>query len=136
MAILENIRKRTTILILIIGLALFAFVISGVFVNGDIAGSGGKVGSAVAEVNGTEISVDAFRNKIEAASRNSGGRSSMQLINDVYDDEVKRAILDEQFDNLGIGIEQDQIIDFLKTSGYSQNPSFQNADGVFRSFDL
>jgi peptidyl-prolyl cis-trans isomerase D len=51
MAILENIRKRTTILILIIGLALFAFVISGVFVNGDIAG-GGKVGSAVAEVNG------------------------------------------------------------------------------------
>ncbi len=130
MAILENIRKRTTILILIIGLALFAFVISGVFVNGDIAG-GGKVGSSVAEVNGKEISVDAFRNKIEAASRNSGGRSSMQLINDVYDDEVKRAILDEQFDNLGIGIEQDQIIDFLKTSGYSQNPNFQNVDGVF-----
>jgi len=130
MAILENIRKRTTILILIIGLALFAFVISGVFVNGDIAGSG-KVGSSVAEVNGKEISIDAFRNKIDAASNNAGGRSSMQLINDVYDEEVKRAILDEQFDNLGIGIEQDQIIDFLKTSGYSQNPSFQNADGVF-----
>lgn len=130
MAILENIRKRTTILILIIGLALFAFVISGVFVNGDIAGSG-KVGSAVAEVNGNEISVDVFRNKMEAASRNGGGRSSMQLINDVYEEEVKRSILDEQFDNLGIGIEQDQIIDFLKTSGYSQNPSFQNEDGVF-----
>lgn len=130
MAILENIRKRTTILILIIGLALFAFVISGVFVNGDIAGNG-KVGSAVAEVNGNEISVDAFRNKMEAASRNGGGRSSMQLINDVYEEEVKRSILDEQFDDLGIGVEQDQIIDFLKTSGYSQNPSFQNEDGVF-----
>jgi len=130
MAILENIRKRTTILILIIGLALFAFVISGVFVNGDIAG-GGKVGSAVAEVNGNEISVDAFRNKMEAASRNGAGRSSMQLINDVYDAEVKRAILDEQFDNLGIGVEQDQIIDFLKTTRYSQDPSFQNEDGVF-----
>jgi peptidyl-prolyl cis-trans isomerase D len=130
MAILENIRKRTTILILIIGLALFAFVISGVFVNGDIAGSG-KVGSAVAEVNGNEISVDAFRSKMEAASRNGGGRSSMQLINDVYEEEVKRSILDEQFEDLGIGVEQDQIIDFLKTSGYSQNPSFQNEDGVF-----
>jgi len=131
MAILENIRKRTTILILIIGLALFAFVISGVFVNGDIAGSG-KVGSAVAEVNGKEISVDAFRNKIDVASNNNaGGRTSMQLINDVYDEEVKRTILDEQFDNLGIGVEQDQIIDFLKTSGYSQNPNFQNEDGVF-----
>lgn len=130
MAILENIRKRTTVLILIIGLALFAFVLSGVFVSGDITGNG-KVGSAVAEVNGNEISVDAFRNKMEAASRNGAGRSSMQLINDVYEEEVKRAILDEQFDDLGIGVEQDQIIDFLKTTRYSQDPSFQNEDGLF-----
>ncbi len=130
MAILENIRKRTTILILIIGLALFAFVISGVFVNGDIAGEG-KVGSAVAEINGKEISIDAFRKNIEAASRNGSGQSSMQLINSVFDQEVKRTILNEQFDKLGIEVGQDQIIDFLKTSGYSQNPSFQNEDGIF-----
>ena len=38
MAILENIRKRTTVLILIIGMALFAFVISGVFTGNDFAG--------------------------------------------------------------------------------------------------
>jgi len=53
MAILENIRKRTTILILIIGLALFAFVISGVF-TADNFGSGVKQGSSVAEINGNE----------------------------------------------------------------------------------
>jgi len=76
MAILENIRKRTTILILIIGLALFAFVISGVFVNGDLGSGTGKVGSAVAEINGNEISVDAFRQKIEAASRRSNKTKS------------------------------------------------------------
>ncbi|MEM8765598.1 MAG: SurA N-terminal domain-containing protein, partial [Bacteroidota bacterium] len=45
MAVLENIRKRTTVLILIIGLALFAFVISGVFTSNDFGGA--KVGSAV-----------------------------------------------------------------------------------------
>ena len=50
MAILENIRKRTTVLILIIGMALFAFVISGIFTGNDFAGS--KVGSAVGEING------------------------------------------------------------------------------------
>ncbi|KKM21207.1 hypothetical protein LCGC14_1637720, partial [marine sediment metagenome] len=50
MAILESIRKQTTILILIIGLALFAFVISGVFTAGGL--SGGKAGSSIAEING------------------------------------------------------------------------------------
>lgn len=131
MAILENIRKRTTILILIIGLALFAFVISGVFVNGDF-GSTGKVGSSVAEINGEEISVDVFRQKIESASRRAANSSSMQLVNQVYDQEVRNAILGEQFEDLGIDIEQDQIMNYIKTiPGYAQSPQFQNEDGIF-----
>ena len=74
MAILENIRKRTTVLILIIGLALFAFVISGVFTNSNFAG--GKVGSSVAEVNGNEIPIDEFRRKVEVASNRFGPSAS------------------------------------------------------------
>ncbi len=132
MAILENIRKRTTILILIIGLALFAFVISGVFVNGDLAGGTGKVGSAVAEINGNEISVDDFRQKIEAASRRSANTSSMQLVNQVYDQEVRNSILGQQFEDLGINIEQDQIMNYIKTiPGYAQSPQFQDESGIF-----
>ena len=84
MAILENIRKRTTVLILIIGLALFAFVISGVFSSNDLGG--GKVGSSVAEINGDEISIDQFRRDVEAYSRMAGPTaSSMQLVNQVWD---------------------------------------------------
>lgn len=130
MAVLENIRKRTTVLILIIGLALFAFVISGVFTSSNLGGE--KVGSAVAEINGNEISIDAFRQKVEAASRRVGPTvSSMQVTNQVWDREVRSAILGEQFEDLGIGIEQDQIIDFLKTTGYAQNPEFQDENGIF-----
>ncbi len=130
MAILENIRKRTTILILIIGLALFAFVISGVFTSSNFGG--GKVGSAVAEINGNEVSIDAFRSKVEAASRRVGPTtSSLQLVNQVWDQELRSTILEEQFNDLGIGVEQDQIIDFLKTTGYAQNPEFQNENGIF-----
>jgi peptidyl-prolyl cis-trans isomerase D len=132
MAILENIRKRTTILILIIGLALFAFVISGVFVNGDLGSGTGKVGSAVAEVNGNEISHDDFRNKIEAASRRSTNSSSMQLVNQVYDQEIRNSILGQQFEDLGIDIEQDQIMNYIKTiPGYAQSPQFQDESGIF-----
>ncbi len=130
MAVLENIRKRTTVLILIIGLALFAFVISGVFTSNNFGGE--KVGSSVAEINGNDISIDEFRQKVETASRRMGPTtSSMQLTNQVWEREVRNTILGEQFEELGIGIEQDQIIDFLKTTGYAQNPEFQNENGVF-----
>lgn len=131
MAVLENIRKRTTVLILIIGLALFAFVISGVFTSSNF-GAGGKIGSSVAEINGKEISIDEFRQKVETASQRMGPTvSSMQTMNQVWDQEVRRSILEEQFEDLGIGIEQDQIVDFLRTTGYAQNPEFQNENGVF-----
>lgn len=131
MAVLENIRKRTTVLILIIGLALFAFVISGVFTSSNF-GAGGKVGTTVAEINGHEISIDEFRQKVETASRRVGPTvSSMQVMNQVWENEVRNTILGEQFEDLGIGIEQDQIVDFLRTTGYAQSPEFQNENGVF-----
>jgi len=131
MAILENIRKRTTVLILIIGLALFAFVISGVFSGNELGG--GKVGSSVAEINGDEISIDQFRRDVEAYSRMAGPTaSSMQLVNQVWDREVRNTVLSQQFEELGIEIEQDQIINYIKTiPSYVQNPEFQNASGVF-----
>ncbi|MBU2948753.1 peptidylprolyl isomerase [Zobellia uliginosa] len=129
MAILENIRKRTTVLILIIGLALFAFVISDVFTNGDV---NGKVGSSIAEINGEEISIDAFRQKVDIASRRSATASTMQTVNQLYDQEVRNAVLGQQFQDLGVDIEQDQILNYIGTiPSYSQSPQFQNESGMF-----
>ena len=131
MAILESIRKQTTILILIIGLALFAFVISGVFTAGGL--SGGKAGSSIAEINGEELSIDDFRNQVDIASQNSGPNiSTMQTVNQVWDQEVRNTIMDQQLEHLGINIEQDQIMNYVGTiPGYAQNPQFQNENGVF-----
>ncbi len=131
MAILENIRKRTTVLILIIGMALFAFVISGIFTSNGF--SGGKVGSSVGEINGQEISIDVFRKKIERASRNSGpNASSMQLVNSIWNQIERSTLLDQQIASLGIEIEQDQIIEVIKNSpGLAQNPQFVDENGVF-----
>ncbi len=132
MAILENIRKRTTVLILIIGMALFAFVISGVFTSGDF--TGGKVGSTVAEVNDEAITMDSFNAKIEQAQRQYGQNlSSTQLVNRVYDQEVRGLVLNQQFEDLGIDVESDQIVDFIKNTGYAQDPSFQDENGVFNA---
>ncbi|MEN8788642.1 MAG: peptidylprolyl isomerase [Flavobacteriaceae bacterium] len=131
MAVLENIRKRTTVLILIIGMALFAFVISGIFTSNDF--SGGKVGSTVAEINGEDISIDDFRRKIERISRRSGPTtSSLQLVNTVWSQVERQTILGQEFEDLGIAIEQDQIINVIKSSpGIAQNPQFVDENGVF-----
>ncbi len=131
MAVLEKIRKRTTVLILIIGLALFAFVISGVFSSDGF--SDGKVGSSVAEINGEEISIDEFRQKVEAASRRYGPQaSSMQMVNTVWEQEVRNMVLGQQFEELGIDIEQDQIVNYISSNpAYSQSPQFLNENGVF-----
>ena len=130
MAVLENIRKRTTVLILIIGLALFAFVISGVFTSSNFGGE--KVGSSVAEINGEDVSIDDFRQEVETASRRVGPTaSSMQVVNQVWENTIRKNVLGAQFEDLGIGIEQDQIVDFLRTTGYAQNPEFQNQNGQF-----
>ncbi|ADV48248.1 SurA N-terminal domain-containing protein [Cellulophaga sp. E16_2] len=131
MAILDKIRRKTTILILIIGLALFAFVVSGIFSTN--AFSGAKVGSSVADVNGEEVSIDGFREQVEVASKSYGASaSSMQIVNNVYEQNVRNAVLDQQFEKLGIVVEQDQIVNFLRTNPtYSQLPQFLNENGVF-----
>ncbi|NNK10479.1 MAG: peptidylprolyl isomerase [Flavobacteriaceae bacterium] len=131
MAILENIRKRTTVLILIIGMALFAFVISGIFTSDGF--SGGKVGSSVGEINGEEISIDDFRQKLERATRTSGqSASSMQLVNNIWNQIERNTLLDQQIEALGIDIEQDQIIEVIKSSpGLAQNPQFADDNGQF-----
>lgn len=131
MAILESIRRQTTVLILIIGLALFAFVVSGVFTNDGLGG--GKVGSSIGEVNGEEISIDDFRQKVDIASRNTGpNASTMQTVNQVWEQEVRNAIMGGQFEDLGVNIEQDQIMNYVGTiPGYAQNPQFQDDNGVF-----
>lgn len=118
-------------MILIIGLALFAFVISGVFTKNNM--SGGKIGSSVAEVNGDEISIDDFRRKVEVASNRYGSSgSSMMVVNQVYDQEVRNAILGQQYEDLGIDIEKDQIMNYIKTiPAYNQNPQFMDENGIF-----
>lgn len=131
MAILEKIRKRTTVLILIIGMALFAFVISDIFTRSGF--QGGKAGSAIGEINGEPVSIDEFRLRMEAMENSLGGQlTSTQVVNTVWDQTLRTALLNQQFEKLGIEIGQDQIMELIKSNpNFTQNPQFQDADGNF-----
>ncbi|MBC9797570.1 peptidylprolyl isomerase [Sinomicrobium weinanense] len=130
MAVLENIRKRSLILILVIGLALFSFVISDLFRNG---GGIGSNTSSVGEVNGETLPRAEFADEVEYFSRQYGERAStVQVVNQVWERQLRSKLLDQQCEELGINIEKDQIINVVKSNpAFAQDTTFQNEAGVF-----
>lgn len=129
MAILEKIRKRTVFLIFVIGMSLFAFVISGVISKGVFHSQP----SAIGVVNGEEIPMAAFRQQVEYVSRSMGQEASLtQAVNRVWNQDVRSKIFHQQFEKLGISIGKDQILSILaQNPQISQVPEFTNDKGFF-----
>lgn len=129
MAVLNKIRQRSLFLILIIALALFSFVLADLFRNSDALTS--KSQNVVATINGKDITREDFLQKVEAAQRQAGpNATSTQVMNRVWEQEVRQAVMETQFEELGITVEKDQIRDLLKTA-LSSSPEFLNEAGMF-----
>ena len=128
MAILNSIRKRGIFLIVIIAMALFAFVLSGVFGNGSNTPKGE---SNIATVNGVDITREEFMQKVEVVQRSIGpSNGTNQAMNIVWERELRRVLLEEQYLALGLSAERAQISDALSVS-LANNPTFQNEVGLF-----
>ncbi len=128
MAILNSIRKRGIFLIIIIALALFAFVISGVIGNGNNSPKGE---SNIATINDVDISREDFMQKVENVQRNLGpNNGSNQAMNIVWEQELRRVLLEEQYEALGLTAERSQISDALRTN-LANNKTFQDEIGMF-----
>ena len=131
MAILSKIRNHSIFLIIIIGLALFSFVLSGIFKpNGSIFG--GNVNS-VGEINGENIGREEFAQLVEQIRARSGNRASMiQSVNAAWDNLVRDKIYQSQLQKSGIVVGEkdvwDEIVNQLASQG---NPQFMNEAGMF-----
>ncbi|WP_298237804.1 SurA N-terminal domain-containing protein [uncultured Algibacter sp.] len=129
MAVLNKIRQRSLFLILIIALALFSFVLADLFKNSDALTA--KSQNVVATINGKDVTREDFLQKVEAAQRQAGpNATSTQVMNRVWDQEVRKAVMETQYDALGISVEKDQMRDILKTS-LATRPEFLNEAGLF-----
>tara|TARA_B110001452_G_scaffold129280_1_gene107467 strand:- start:858 stop:3005 length:2148 start_codon:yes stop_codon:yes gene_type:complete len=128
MAILNTIRGKSSVLIIVIGMALFSFVFAELIKSGD---SFGAEQTVVANVNGIDIQRDDFMNKVESTERqNAGARSNIQSMNLVWDTELRRVVLKNQFNKVGISVERDQMRFILKNNLASFD-EFLNVDGLF-----
>lgn len=129
MAVLNKIRQRGLFLIIVIALALFSFVIGDLFRNTDALV--GKSQNIVATINGKDISREDFMQKVEVAQRQLGPNgTNTQAMNRVWEQEVRQAVLETQFEELGMTVEKDQMRDLLRTN-LATSPEFQNEAGLF-----
>lgn len=128
MAILNKIRQRSLFLIIIIALALFAFVLADVFKNG---GFDSAKQNRVASINGVTIDREDFARKVEQQTRNLGpGATQTRAVNMVWDQEVNRVVLEEQYEELGIEVGRDRLNEMLKAV-LADDARFQDNTGFF-----
>jgi len=131
MAVLQKIRQRSALLLIVIGFSLLAFVV-GDFIQG---GTFGQQSTNVGSINGKDIPFEDFRVKVANAEKNGQqGQpvSQIQAANQVWDQETAVALLNEEFDKLGIRVGDKHILDnFTKDPNIGQNKMFQNELGKF-----
>ena len=126
MAILGKIREKSIVLILVIGMALFAFVISGVF-----DGAGTISQEPVAIVGDEEITIEQFSRRVDAVERNTG-MSNVQAANTVWNQIVTEYSFNQLQEELGLEVGRSHVENFIANSpGFRQDSRFQNALGEF-----
>jgi len=124
MAVLSKIRKRSLLVIGVVGVALGAFVLMDLLGSGSFGNSVRYAGS----INGKDISADEFRNKVANQEQQVRGSSTLLISNMIWNQEVKNALYEEQFEKLGLDVGKSHIEGVLERS---QQTTFLDENGKF-----
>jgi peptidyl-prolyl cis-trans isomerase D len=130
MAVLSKIRERSMFLIIIIGLALFAFVLDPSTLGDFFTSS--KV-NEIGEINGESISREEFVQELEDYKQQAGGQvSEMQAAKTVWDNILRKKIYKNQLTQAGITIGEADVWKELVNAPFVQNnPQYQTESGLF-----
>ena len=122
----QNNKKNSFVLIAVIGMALFAFVIAGVF-----DGSGFQSPDPIGKVNGEELSITDFRNQMDVLKK-SYNFNDLQALTTAWDESIRTELLEQEINELGIGSSVDHLEYFLSQSpSFSSDQRFLNDAGLF-----
>lgn len=126
MATLEKIRSKAGLLVLIVGLALFAFII------GDFLNSGStyfrQTQERIAEVDGEVIKIQDYQNRVDEMTemyKMQTGQSSLpeeymtQIRQSVFDGMVQEIVLDEATEKLGMTVSPEELFDMVQGENIS-----------------
>ncbi len=127
MAVLSKIRQRSLLLILVIGFSLLAFIVTDLIGNGGF-GSTKNVGS----VDGEDIPVQEFLQKVSDAQSRQQGVSTTQAANMIWNQEVENILYGARYEAAGLRVGRDHVYNmYSQDPSVARNPQFQNAVGEF-----
>lgn len=134
MAVLNKIRQRSVFLIIIIALALFSFVLADLLKGGGFNTQ--KSQRTLATVNGEDIDQQDFSRKVELETSRYGGQmTTTRAQNMVWEQELRRVLLEGQMKDLGISVEKDRL-NKIVGEALQEEPQFQDANGVYSEAKL
>ncbi|MDZ7612617.1 MAG: peptidylprolyl isomerase [Flavobacteriaceae bacterium] len=131
MAVLSKIRERSVFLIIIIALALFSFVLSGIFdANSPLFN---KNVNDIGGVDGDPITREEFAQEVDLIRARSNGRSNeMQNVDIAWNNLVLTKLYKSQLEKSGVIVGEKDIWDAIVSQVQLQNsPAFQNEAGLF-----
>ena len=113
MAAIEKIRRRSGLLIAIIGIALLAFVLQDLFQS-----QGRNTGPTVATVDGDKISVrdyEALKEKNlenrRSSNNNLSSAETYSIYNNTLEEMIKDNIMTKEYEAAGIGVTSEELMD-------------------------
>lgn len=137
MAVIGSIRKRSGLLIIVIGGAMLAFIL-GDFL-GQRLGGGGAGPQNVGEISGADISNIQFGQRLEHIKRQyeiyGSSASEDQLRRVAWNELVKENVYYKEIDNVGITVPLDELDDMMYGPGaiseFKDGDQYKNENGVF-----
>jgi len=123
MAVIQQIRNRTGLIMVIIGASMLLFILSDALSNDSSMLF--SQSSVVAEINGEEIEIQDFQkyvnNQIESYKANTGKRTLStadvdQLREQSWNQLVFESILNAEINKLGIGVSNEELFDLVQGS--------------------
>jgi peptidyl-prolyl cis-trans isomerase D len=151
MSVLESIRKRTGLLVGIVGLAIILFILQLSMGNGNTGSVfGGDSENQVGSINGQNVDIRNFMdrvNKVRMEMSNGqelNDQQRQQTVNQAWEDLIRELVYDKEFEKLGLTCSDEELFDqmqvhphpiivnqFRDQQSQQISPEFANPDGSF-----
>jgi peptidyl-prolyl cis-trans isomerase D len=120
MSVLENLRKRSGLVVAFVGVALLAFVLTGLFQRDSslFGGSDNKVG----EIAGKSIDYKEFKAKVDEAAelqKRNNNKTTLdqnemdQVVQQVWNQMINEQVLNKEYEKLGISVSDQELYDLM-----------------------
>ncbi|MGB3946855.1 MAG: SurA N-terminal domain-containing protein [Bacteroidia bacterium] len=121
MSVLESLRKRSGLLVSIVGIALLAFVLTSLFEGGSSI-FGDNADKYVGTIAGKGIEYAVFNKKVQESIENSkanSGKSALdeaetdQIIQQTWNQFINQEVIEKEYEKLGVTVSPEELYDLM-----------------------